>query len=69
MPSITLTFSASQAQRLQDALSASDYPTTLAGAKSLITDWLRNYVRDYERIKAQKDALDAVSEPADVVIT
>lgn len=69
MPTITLTISAAEAQRVQDALSASDYPATMAGAKSLLTDLLRNYVRDYERAKAQEDALAAVSEPADVVIT
>ena len=69
MPSITLTFSTDNATRLQAALAPTSYPQTAAGLKTLLMDYLKTFVREYERASAEKTALASVSVPTAPDIT
>jgi len=69
MASITLTVSAAQAARIAAALAPTDYEESLAGCKEMIRDYLKDFVTSFERVKSQKTALAAVTEPAEVTIT
>ncbi len=69
MPTITLAFSASDAQRLQDALAGTPYPQTAAGLKTLLTDYLKDLVQNSERAQATKTALATVAPVTAPTIT
>ncbi|GEM_PF-4704011 len=69
MPTITLTFTAAEAQRLQAALAPTPYPQTAAGLKELLADYLKDMVTDYERAKATKTALATVAPVTAPTIT
>lgn len=69
MPSITLNFDAAQAERIQAALASTPYPQTVAGFKALLTDYIRSWMQEQERGKAQRDALATVAAPADLTVT
>jgi len=69
MPNVTLTIGAGEAARIQAALTATDYPATVAGFKQLLMDYTRSFVQEYERAKAEKDALASVVPVSSLVIT
>ena len=65
MPSVTINFSAAQAQRLQAALEAntrSDAPATLADLKQYIISDLKRLVRRTEQRAAARAAAQATTD-------
>ena len=69
MPNITLTVTASQASRIAAALSATDYPQTVAGYRQLLIDYTRSFVQEYERAQSQEAALATIPPPATLDIS
>ena len=69
MPNITLTVTSEQASRIQAYLSSTPYPTTLAGVKTLLIDYLNSQVKEYEKNKTNKEALELVVKPVELEIT
>ena len=65
MPSITLTVDATQASRIQDALSAAGYAPTPAGLKQLLMTYIQGLVENYEKRRAQQ----ALASPPTVTIS
>lgn len=61
MPTLSITISTAQAQRLRAAAIEAGYPGTDAGAVDWITEWMKQTVLTIERRKAQ----EAVAPPPD----
>lgn len=69
MPSVTLTFDAAQAARIQAWLATTGYPATAAGYKQALVDWTKSMVKEVENAKARENALATVSPSTDLVVT
>ena len=69
MANITLTVTAAQADRIKAALAPTEYSEDLAGCKAMLVDYLKDFVRSYEKATGQAAAIAAVAEPAEVTIT
>lgn len=69
MPTISLTFDVSQAQRIQAWLATTDYPATAAGYKQAVVDWTKTMIRETEDAKARDDALATIQPSVDLVVT
>ena len=69
MPNITLTVSSGVAARIIASLNGTPYPKTEAGVKELLTDYLKSRVKEYERSKAEQDAVAALSAPAELNVS
>lgn len=69
MPSITLTASTAEANRLIASLNGTPYSKDVAGVKQLLIDYLKARVMEHEKAASLKTALAAVTGPANVVIS
>ena len=69
MPSITLTFTAAQATRIQAWLNTTDYPPTTAGYKQAVVDWTKDMIKETEAAAAKDAALATVLPPVDLIVT
>ena len=69
MATITFTFTSAEGTRIAAANDGTPYPKTSAGVKARLLDYIKSYVKEYERAKGKADALKAVSEPSDVEVT
>lgn len=69
MPSLTLNVTQGQMSRIQVSLTFAGRPATVDGLKALIVELLRSWVKEQERLKARKDAIDAVDALQDLIVT
>ena len=69
MANITLTVSAAQAARIAAALGNTPYSKDMGGCKTMLIDYLRGFVMDYEREKSRDTAIKAIKEPDDLTAT